>query len=246
MDMEYKVPVEESKINYKFYGKGGYKNCHWTLLDDRIIYHKKTFFSDEVNEYSLEDIKFHKYLPSLSGIQFFVGSDVITLTTKEDSKELREAVDYIKENCGVNKLRKLLNSIEWRMRCNVCGHVFCYTYADLEKNARFEQAAKTYTRGAVVNALVGTQMGMYEHMKLGNDAVGNITDYSRCPHCNSSSLTEITDEEQDASKGAENQPIQQVAPSSAADEIKKFKELLDCGIITQEEFDVKKKQLLGL
>ena len=33
---------------------------------------------------------------------------------------------------------------------------------------------------------------------------------------------------------------------SIADEIKKFKELLDSGIITQEEFDAKKKQLLGL
>ena len=34
--------------------------------------------------------------------------------------------------------------------------------------------------------------------------------------------------------------------SSAADEIKKFKELLDLGAITREEFDAKKKQLLGL
>lgn len=33
---------------------------------------------------------------------------------------------------------------------------------------------------------------------------------------------------------------------SAADELKKFKELLDMGVITQEEFDAKKKQLLGL
>ncbi len=33
---------------------------------------------------------------------------------------------------------------------------------------------------------------------------------------------------------------------SSADEIKKFKDLLDSGIITQEEFDKKKKQLLGL
>lgn len=32
----------------------------------------------------------------------------------------------------------------------------------------------------------------------------------------------------------------------SADEIKKFKELLDMGAITQEEFDAKKKQLLGL
>ena len=33
---------------------------------------------------------------------------------------------------------------------------------------------------------------------------------------------------------------------STADELKKFKELLDNGVITQEEFDAKKKQLLGL
>ena len=34
--------------------------------------------------------------------------------------------------------------------------------------------------------------------------------------------------------------------ASGADELKKFKVLLDEGIITQEEFDAKKKQLLGL
>lgn len=37
-----------------------------------------------------------------------------------------------------------------------------------------------------------------------------------------------------------------VQQTSAADELKKFKELLDMGVITQEEFDAKKKQLLGL
>ena len=33
---------------------------------------------------------------------------------------------------------------------------------------------------------------------------------------------------------------------SSAEELKKFKELLDSGIISQEEFDAKKKQILGL
>lgn len=37
-----------------------------------------------------------------------------------------------------------------------------------------------------------------------------------------------------------------VQQTSDADELKKFKELLDMGVITQEEFDAKKKQLLGL
>ena len=40
--------------------------------------------------------------------------------------------------------------------------------------------------------------------------------------------------------------IKQEVPKSEADELKKYKELLDSDIITQEEFDAKKKQLLGL
>ena len=40
--------------------------------------------------------------------------------------------------------------------------------------------------------------------------------------------------------------IKQEVNQSNADELKKYKELLDMGVITQEEFDAKKKQLLGL
>lgn len=40
--------------------------------------------------------------------------------------------------------------------------------------------------------------------------------------------------------------IKQEIPQSNADELKKYKDLLDSGVITQEEFDAKKKQLLGL
>ena len=41
-------------------------------------------------------------------------------------------------------------------------------------------------------------------------------------------------------------PSTPVSSVSSADELKKYKELLDAGIISQEEFDAKKKQLLGL
>ena len=49
----------------------------------------------------------------------------------------------------------------------------------------------------------------------------------------------------------ENVPVettvnQTIVKSTDADELKKFKELLDMGAITQEEFDAKKKELLGL
>lgn len=43
-----------------------------------------------------------------------------------------------------------------------------------------------------------------------------------------------------------NQKVQTVNSSSAADEIIKYKKLLDAGIITAEEFEAKKKELLAL
>lgn len=47
-------------------------------------------------------------------------------------------------------------------------------------------------------------------------------------------------------QNAQKSPVRVVVQESVTDEIKKFKELLDMGAITQEEFDAKKKQLLGL
>ena len=47
-------------------------------------------------------------------------------------------------------------------------------------------------------------------------------------------------------RNQKNTPTVAVNQVSPAEELKKFKELLDMGIITQEEFDAKKKQLLGL
>lgn len=61
-------------------------------------------------------------------------------------------------------------------------------------------------------------------------------------------MNEVADYIRSRVSECKNGPKQQtvVQEVSAADEIIKFKNLLDMGIITQEEFDAKKKQLLGL
>ena len=53
----------------------------------------------------------------------------------------------------------------------------------------------------------------------------------------------LIERQQEKSKPA---PIVETPKSDEADQLKKYKELLDIGVITQEEFDAKKKQLLGL
>jgi len=46
---------------------------------------------------------------------------------------------------------------------------------------------------------------------------------------------------EDDTRAAPQRPIH-----SSADELRQYKELLDMGVLSQEEFDTKKKQLLGL
>lgn len=58
------------------------------------------------------------------------------------------------------------------------------------------------------------------------------------------SIFQLMCESNKAAAQQSTQPAQQSV--SVADEIKKFKELLDMGAITQEEFDAKKKELLNL
>jgi predicted Zn-dependent peptidase len=58
-------------------------------------------------------------------------------------------------------------------------------------------------------------------------------------------ISQLLIERQNAKANSAHSPAP-ATTASTADELKKYKELLDAGIITQEEFDAKKKQLLGL
>ena len=53
-------------------------------------------------------------------------------------------------------------------------------------------------------------------------------------------------ERQETGKKTARTVVKQEIPQSNAEELRRYKELLDLGVITQDEFDAKKKQLLGL
>ncbi len=75
-----------------------------------------------------------------------------------------------------------------------------------------------------------------------------VTDFDRNHYVRENGIVKrvlkINEMESQQMQQATSAPV--INTSSAADEIKKYSELLKEGIITQEEFDMKKKQLLGL
>ncbi len=134
---------------------------------------------------------------------------------------------------------------ETRVKCNTCGHIYCYTKADLEKNQQLQKAALRNSLLGVGEAIGGTRIGSQIATANAENQLNQIVDYSKCPKCNSTDIHKLTDEEWEIEKTKQNSS-NGAGVVSSADELKKYKELLDMGVITQEEFDAKKKQLLGL
>ena len=94
----------------------------------------------------------------------------------------------------------------------------------------------------MANALEGGTINIHTAVKT----------YSILVNYKKNSIEAIADEitrAKDAYNAKHSAPVAPAAPAAShsnLDEIKKLKELLDLGAITQEEFDAKKKQLLGL
>lgn len=59
-------------------------------------------------------------------------------------------------------------------------------------------------------------------------------------------ISNLLMERQNTSKKSSETIVKQEIQQSSADELKKYRELLDSGVITEEEFDAKKQQLLKL
>lgn len=184
---------------------------------------------------------------------------VAVIINKADKSRIKQALAFAEErnlkaaSCESVKTYLEPNEIEspeiespkeYRWRCKVCGNVFCYSDEDLLRNKQLAKDAFKESGMAFLSALGTSVIQSNQNMARADQLMARIIDYSKCPKCNSTDLVELSEEDfQDINFAEKNEKASTV---SSADEIKKFKELLDLGIITQEEFDAKKKQLLGL
>lgn len=135
------------------------------------------------------------------------------------------------------------------------------------KNGTITYFFKNYMSVTWTPASIATQFAQIvflTHENAGNyvsaNNLNNLVDMNKIPFCSGmfsyaeansyakslyldikAAMDAFKEQESNAAAGAVVQ-----APLSPADELKKYKELLDMGVITQAEFEAKKKQLLGL
>lgn len=166
-------------------------------------------------------------------------AEVVEIEPKKSKEEAEAAYKAHLQQKRAEELIELHKEI--RMKCNICGHIFCYTKQDLKNNQTNAAMAAIAGVGSIASAFGGTAYAMYEQNKMADRNASKVVDYSRCPSCRSTNLTRLSDDDVIAPTEATNTPA-----SSPIEELKQYKELMDMGVITQEEFDAKKKQLLGL
>lgn len=228
----------ECSNNIKIYlfCRGDYR----VILDDEnFIFEQQVFFSVDTKKIKTNNILEISHKTSAWGC-----SEIMKIITIDGNEFKYEIVLSNGDDETFNKLCNHLNKLvanrpsEIRKKCNVCGNIFCYNANDILVNNSNIRSAAISSLGTMTSAVAGTRYDAYEQNKMANNSLNKIINFNKCPNCGSSNLSDISNENVISNQSNNI--------SSAADEIKKYKELLDCGAISQEEFDAKKKQLLGL
>lgn len=80
-------------------------------------------------------------------------------------------------------------------RCNVCGHIFCYNQADIKKNMDNAKNAVWSGIGQIAGGLSGAYTASAVNHTNAQNSLNKIVDFNRCPQCNSTNLSVISDEE---------------------------------------------------
>ncbi|MEA4921047.1 MAG: SHOCT domain-containing protein [Clostridiaceae bacterium] len=219
----------------------------WTLLDDKILYGNDEIMLEDI--VAVTEILANKLM---SGTLYLGLNNEKKYSLNYSYKELeiyKIAISHIKAHSGSKKDRMEQSEIdlghdEIRKKCNVCGKVFCYTMEDYRKNAARQARAGIHALGSVATAAGGSAVGTLANQHMMNEQEKKIVNYEECPHCHSKDLTRLIGEEWETY--GEKDETAQKDDLTAAESLKAYKDLLDSGVITQEDFNAKKKQLLGL
>lgn len=83
--------------------------------------------------------------------------------------------------------------MEYRMKCNVCGKIFCYTDKDLKENASNAGMAALEAIGGLASTLGGGTIFHTQYLTdQSNRYTDKVIDYSQCPYCHSRNLSPYT------------------------------------------------------
>ncbi len=119
------------------------------------------------------------------------------LTDEDKLEYIEKTINPVEEYPVVEKEE----DTEYRILCNICGKVFCYTDSDLKQLNREKTTAAVGAVATALNAFSGHMTTALLTQNVSSNAQGNYIDLKRCRYCNSRSITTYTDKEWDEKFG---------------------------------------------
>lgn len=250
--------------------------AEWTIVEDGVIYKGLKYLFKDINSVTLANTPNNGLTNGVVQLTVAGGKILNLAFPFKQKQDALAAVDFLKINCGDDATRARnaerrekesiglvydLQGVRGRSmkvyedRCVIkvqanIGSFLTGNGSDGEKTIYYVDCIGVQFKEA------GIQLG-YLQLETGsmmmNNKSSNFFNENSFTFDSSVQTNEFMNEVADFVKKkvseSKNKPAEAApapAPVSAADEILKFKQLLDMGAITQEEFDAKKKQLLGL
>lgn len=85
--------------------------------------------------------------------------------------------------------------MEYKKRCNVCGKIYCYTDKDISNNKTNSAIAALSAVGTIASVFGGTRLDSYALNSQTDRYSNKVVDFNKCPFCNSSNTSLISDSE---------------------------------------------------
>ena len=112
--------------------------------------------------------------------------------------------------------------MEYKMKCNVCGKVFCYTDDDLKKNASNAAMGALSAIGGLASALGGGTIFHTHHLQGQSDRYSDkVVDYSQCPNCHSRDISAYHGDENNSNQGEVFTTVKNINTSASTEALLK-------------------------
>ena len=113
--------------------------------------------------------------------------------------------------------------MEYKMKCNVCGKIFCYTDEDLTNNAKNAGMGAIAAIGGLASALGGGTIFHTHHLQGQADRYSDkIVDFGQCPNCHSRDLSAYDGEEIHPDPAERSLPaVKSINPSASTESLLK-------------------------
>ena len=211
----------------------------WKVTDEGITYGKEFYSYDDIESVNATVLawqgQFHVRLKD--------GKYKVFPFKKKKLSYAREAEEAIRRIMNPNSKYVLVNG-QYVVHCKSCDKLSFYTKEDIDRQIKNAKSAMLDSIAGIGGAVGGNVIAGNQFLDRADRSLGAMRDFSACPFCGSKDIEYYNENDYEDYK---NRTSTKAAPDKdPVEEIKRYKELLDQGILTEEEFQKKKTELLGL